>query len=981
VPELAPGFRFRAVSTAADRIRFRFDHPYSGRLDVWIAPRSAGHKGYADTDYLTIWYDVDEAYPEGAEARGHLDTFLEEVVAVVRRSDSGEWVGGGEPGDTGGTHARAGESSGSGHIPAGESSGPRHVRPGESSESGRARAGDGTNPGTEDRAWLAGRPVDQAAAAVAFFALLLSVISLWKVVGPLRRILAGCGRAELAVVLAAVAAGGIRLVLVPLAPVKVGMVFPMLDEALRLEGLPRYGAGGAVLVHLIFRFLNVHLEELLRFNSMLALAVPLLGAAAVRRLFPVAGTAGFSALYLALTPLFLRDGNTESLLVPGFFLVLIGLHLLLEFVDEGAWGWGAAALPSLAAAASMRPELVVLVIVLPALLWRRTKERKRLAVVAVSLCLLLVPGAMVVLGATGRDLADGNLAVGRLNPGFVLRNLAVLNVLVAPGFFPLSTALLGLAGLGFAVRGRAGRGIALALAGITMGWLVFLAVDLNEESMLRLEVPAAMIWSVLAAVGSAALVGRGRTVAARMGIGAGIVAAFVVSSVPGVGVLFEPTNSQEDSRVFHAAMERLPPGRVRLVVLTADDAPELAIKDPGAVGKEPPPGHVPVHRQLPLYRLRALRPDVQVVSVSRFRAGVERDSRTFFYLGASCYAYRDAGGNEDWGVPSDPPPSLHPACRHVLARYRVSPFFLERVPNRMEVAPAFHWYPESLKGMTLGLLELEAASPSGRPQDPWASVGDACNREARILVVAGALDRAVDLLDRCERLFPDSLTVAEHLSSALYLRGTRQDDREDLEGAFHRLTRVAQGDLGRPQVLSRLGSIYFFYSKFRTDAEMEAELDARLQADPDDIVGLYLKGLFLFYARRDYAASEFFFLKVLERKQDEPRVFVYLALDAFYRGRQEEAEVWIKRGVDLAPAIEDPDVYYVRSIIVRTRDLAQAGNDIERYLELTEGPDRVRHPTKQAWLRKELENLRAGRPSDWWRSREPTEPWVEGGVR
>lgn len=1013
VPELAEGFVFRALSIEGARLRFRFDHPFGGRLDLWVAPRQAGHKGYAETDYLTLWFDLDDSYLQTPEALARLDAFLEQVAASVRLADAGDWA------------ELAPQDSGPGTgDEAGGGAGPDGCRDGQGDGSGRGcsgsdgREGHGPEAGTSRRsaggAWLAGRPADQAAAITALLALVFSLFSFWRVSGSIGRTVAAAGRIEGFLVLAACAAGAVRLVLVPLVPVKVGMVFPMLEQALSMEGLPRYGAGGAVLAHLVFRFLRPHLDELLRLHSLLALLMPLLAAAAARRLFPEPRVMSFAALFLALTPLFLRDGNTESLLVPGFFLFLAGFHLVLDFVEDGRLSTGLSALPALVAGASMRPEIMVLALALPFLFFARVRAQCRHAAatkkwsrpsrkstgngtsgeaangrpnglhsagrflsVAAVLFLLLLPGILFLAFSTANELAGDNLVLERLHPGFILRNLVALDVLLAPRFFPVSVSLLGFAGAWIAVRDRDYRATSITIILLATGWLALLAVDLNEESMLRLQVPAAMIWCAFAALAGARVVGLARSAAEKTALVAAVLVAFAACSLPGLGSLFVSTSSQEDSRVFHAAVERLPPGRVRLVVLTADDLPELAIADPGRVGETPPPGHVPVHRQLPLYRLRALRPDVDVVSVSRMRAGLPRDSRTFFYLGASCYAYRDAGGQSTWGVPADPQPALHPACRHVLASHRVSRVYLENVANRPELAPAFHWYPRSLRNMTLGLLELESTSPSGRPQDPWASVADDCNREARRLLLAGTLDRAVDVLDQCERLFPASLSVQDHLSSALYLRGTREDRREDLEGAFRSLVRVAEGDPHQPQVLSRLGSVFFFYSKFRTDREMEAEIESRLARDPHDLVGLYLKGLFLFYARRDYASSAAYFHKVLRQKDDEPRVFVYLALDSFYQGRQEEAEAYIARGVALAPVIEDPDVYYVRSIIIRTKDLEQAAGDIERYLELTSGPDRVCHPTKQQWLRKELENLRAGRPSEWWRSREPSEPWNE----
>jgi len=212
------------------------------------------------------------------------------------------------------------------------------------------------------------------------------------------------------------------------------------------------------------------------------------------------------------------------------------------------------------------------------------------------------------------------------------------------------------------------------------------------------------------------------------------------------------------------------------------------------------------------------------------------------------------------------------------------------------------------------------------------------------------------------------------MASFYFVAGTRKEDPELLEKSVSYWESIAAVDVHFPFLLSKLGAVYSVYARHMTRDEVLAKARARLEADPDSPVGQYLVGVMLFYAHKDYEQSKKYLEKVLETVDDDPRVYIYLALDHFYLGNQPEAERLVAKAIEAGQG-KDPDAYYVRSIITRHQDLDRAVADIQRYLDMSTSSDRVKYEKKQQWLRKELENLKAGKPHAWWTTKTPDEPW------
>ena len=87
----------------------------------------------------------------------------------------------------------------------------------------------------------------------------------------------------------------------------------------------------------------------------------------------------------------------------------------------------------------------------------------------------------------------------------------------------------------------------------------------------------------------------------------------------------------------------------------------------------------------------------------------------------------------------------------------------------------------------------------------------------------------------------------------------------------------------------------------------------------------------------------------------EPRIPMYLAMNAFRLRHQAEAEELIERAARAGRP--DPDIYYCRAIIAVRKDPAASVRDLEHYMRLTEGrPDA--NPGKQERVKQTLELVR-----------------------
>lgn len=121
-------------------------------------------------------------------------------------------------------------------------------------------------------------------------------------------------------------------------------------------------------------------------------------------------------------------------------------------------------------------------------------------------------------------------------------------------------------------------------------------------------------------------------------------------------------------------------------------------------------------------------------------------------------------------------------------------------------------------------------------------------------------------------------------------------------------------------------------------AQKRAELVARHAADPGDYTAAFLAGVIMHYEGR-LEESNALLQPLVPILGKQPRLYIYLGMNAFDLGDADAGLAWIQKAFDLeAP---DPDVYYCRAEILHHRDPAGALADLEKYLALTEGSPTV----------------------------------------
>ncbi|MEE2780050.1 MAG: tetratricopeptide repeat protein [Myxococcota bacterium] len=129
-----------------------------------------------------------------------------------------------------------------------------------------------------------------------------------------------------------------------------------------------------------------------------------------------------------------------------------------------------------------------------------------------------------------------------------------------------------------------------------------------------------------------------------------------------------------------------------------------------------------------------------------------------------------------------------------------------------------------------------------------------------------------------------------------------------------------------------------------------AEIVAKADANPDDHVAAFFAGVLLHYGG-EFAASDKRLKPLLKSLGNQPRLFIYLGMNAFNQKRTEEAMDYIAR----AEALEapDPDVYYCRAELLRWSDPPASLADLDRYLAQTRNS-----PTSNDRKRQRVQDMR-----------------------
>lgn len=228
------------------------------------------------------------------------------------------------------------------------------------------------------------------------------------------------------------------------------------------------------------------------------------------------------------------------------------------------------------------------------------------------------------------------------------------------------------------------------------------------------------------------------------------------------------------------------------------------------------------------------------------------------------------------------------------------------------VAVALQWIgrfePAGRVAMAARLADPECFEAYRVESESWSILGDV----ARLRVVAEA---ALARFAGHERL-------AEIEEPFMIARGDGDD-------VLHRLEERLRGGDRSPGLLKRLLSFYIAVEG--RPARLRA-LVARVAANPEDRMAAFFAGVLMHY-EHDYASAQRYLLPLVDVFPDEPRLYIYLAMNAFNLGDREAAQNYIARAETLD--LRDPDVPYCTAEIYRDSDRQRALRAMDAYLTMT----------------------------------------------
>lgn len=501
------------------------------------------------------------------------------------------------------------------------------------------------------------------------------------------------------------AGAALRLWIIPSRLVMIFMGYRLAAEVYAFTSVPKYGAATFVLYRAAFAWLGPSHDTIIAVNVACGvLALPLL-VGLVARWRPPPGVAGVVAGLLALSPIFLRDHRSESILVPMALWTWASLLLWDRWWERRSRLDLAGSVVLAALAITSRPEMAA---VMPALLavfalprgadsaaWRA--RLPALAPAALALAALVSPHLWHLARAVGQQHEQGAL------PGsdgglltVVAKALRVVfdrNVLWTPSVLPAAVTALLVAGWRWTPAPW--RAWARALLVLCVGWMVSFFVDLPPASVPRLGAPLAALACLVAAFGAVAAWQRGeqvRWLPRRGGPRAAVlVGACALTALPTAIALWAPTNEGEEEAFVRDAFALLPADAVCLLRPDATDPP--------------PPRKA--HRYVPDYLLRPPHRNDRVLGLTAWRQAPPKEDKvcpggTFVLLSMHCYVeYLDLASQ---AKSERREPAEIASCRDFRAAFTLVPVLERTVPHHGD--NDFGYYPEDVSSFRLGLYRV-----------------------------------------------------------------------------------------------------------------------------------------------------------------------------------------------------------------------------------------------------------------------------------
>ena len=474
-----------------------------------------------------------------------------------------------------------------------------------------------------------------------------------------------------------------------LAPHLLAMIFigyKQTEHALSLLPLSHYGVGATALYHAVFGLGPAPDHQTMLMTNVIigVLTLPLIAALAARVLQDA--RAGLIAVWLvALTPLFIRNDASEANIVPTLWWLTGGLVLLDRWATTGRKSLLAGSIPLLALAAMARPEMpLMLAVLIPltgvAARWPLTRFRRPGLVLLAGGLLVLLATPHMVHTLNAMSVLEGRKSLPGLAELYALPQLLFWegNVALRPDLFPLGISVCALIGLVLLPRRAA---IALLVGALfALGLYV---VDLDEANIARVQVPGALLVTLLAAGG----LGRLWPLGPRPGhLALGALTLTLLSAWPTSTALWAPANEHTEEALIEEMTEALPGGPFTLIRLSERDR-----RQRGSDSRF-------THFHFPDYRFRPPQRDGVLRSAGDFLDSPGLEVPTFFFHGMRCYAeFRSKG------VAAPEGDDLHPTCARMHDSFVMTAIFERDVTNHGDVWIRYYGSAETLK---VGLYQV-----------------------------------------------------------------------------------------------------------------------------------------------------------------------------------------------------------------------------------------------------------------------------------
>ncbi len=137
---------------------------------------------------------------------------------------------------------------------------------------------------------------------------------------------------------------------------------------------------------------------------------------------------------------------------------------------------------------------------------------------------------------------------------------------------------------------------------------------------------------------------------------------------------------------------------------------------------------------------------------------------------------------------------------------------------------------------------------------------------------------------------------------------------------------------------------------YKTD--LRARLLQEYRDDPEALLSGFLGGILLHYDQQ-FEASTQVLTTLVGRVRGQPRLYIYLAMNAFNLLQPGRALALLEDAAREAPEAGDPDVHYCRAEILRWHDPPAALRELDYYLALTAGS-----PTAGDHKRRRVQTMR-----------------------